>query len=119
MFPAYVAVNGTLAVALALSAAVYLARIKRVVATMNRLGVPESWLTMLGALKAAGALGLLVGLAVPLVGAAAAIGVVLYFAGAIVTHVRARAFAADEGFPLAIGFLVVAVAALVLRLATL
>ena len=65
MFPASVAVTATLAVGLALSATVYLARIKRVVVTMNRLGVPESWLPVLGALKAAGALGLLVGLRVP------------------------------------------------------
>ncbi|OLE27855.1 MAG: hypothetical protein AUG44_09075 [Actinobacteria bacterium 13_1_20CM_3_71_11] len=118
MFPASVAVTATLAVGLALSATVYLARIKRVVVTMNRLGVPESWLPVLGALKAAGALGLLVGLRVPVLGVAAATGVVLYFTGAIVTHVRARAFAADEGFPLAVGFLVLAVAALALRLAS-
>ena len=53
-----------------------------------------------------------------MLGVAAATGVVLYFTGAIVTHARARAFAADEGFPLAVGFLVLAVAALALRLAS-
>jgi DoxX-like protein len=117
MRPAYIAVTIAYSVALTLSAIVYLARIKRVVATMTRLDLSESWPPVLGALKAAGALGLLVGLAVPAIGIAAAIGLVLYFVGAIVTHVRARAFRTDEGFPLAIAFLVVAVAALVLRLA--
>jgi DoxX-like family len=118
MYPAYVAVTVALAAGLALSATVYLAHLKRVVATMDRLGVPESRLTALGALKAAGALGLLAGLAVPLLGAVTAACVVLYFVGAVAAHVRARAFAADEGFPLAVGFLLVAVAALALRLAT-
>jgi hypothetical protein len=118
MRTAYVAVTVVLAIALALSATVYIARLKRVVATMHRLGVPESWPPALGALNAAGALGLLVGLGVPAIGTAAAGAVVLYFVGAILAHVRARAFAAGEGFPLAVGFLLLAVADLALRLTT-
>jgi hypothetical protein len=39
-----------------------------------RVGVPSTWLFPLGGLKAAGALGLLVGIAVPVIGVAAAIG---------------------------------------------
>ena len=39
------------------------------------------------------ALGLLVGFVVPPVGVAAAIGVILFFVGAIVTHVRAQWYA--------------------------
>jgi len=77
--------------------------------------VSESWITMLGALKAAGALGLLVGLRVPLIGIAAAVGLVLFFVGAIITHLRGR----DYSFGLAIVFLLLAVAALVLRVVTL
>jgi hypothetical protein len=63
---------------------------------MAKAGVPESWLTFpIGTLKTAGALGLLLGLiAVPLIGTAAAIGLIL-----------------------AIGFLSLAVAALALDLA--
>jgi hypothetical protein len=53
-------------------------------------GVPESWLVFpIGTLKVAGAAGLLLGLAgVPLVGTAAAIGLVLYFVCAAYTHIR-------------------------------
>ena len=49
-------------------------------------------LTRLAILKAAGAVGLLVGFAVPPVGVAASVGVILFFIGAISTHVRARWF---------------------------
>ena len=55
-------------------------------------GVPRGWWPWLGALKALGAIGLVVGLAVPEVGVAAAAGLVLYFLGAVITVVRARAF---------------------------
>jgi hypothetical protein len=42
--------------------------------------------------KAAGAAGLLIGLFVPVIGVMAGIGLVLYFAGAVITVVRARWF---------------------------
>ena len=84
---------------------------------MARAGVPESWLTVLGTLKTAGAVGLLLGLfGVPLIGTAAAIGLVLFFVGAIATHLRARDYSPQFG--LAIGFFLLAVAALVLGLAS-
>jgi hypothetical protein len=114
MFTAYVIVNVLLAVALAGSAALDFARYEQVLINMARAGVPESWLTMLGTLKAAGGLGLLVGIGVPLIGTAAAVGVILFFVGAIITHLRAR----DYSFGLAAAFLLLAVAALVLDLAT-
>ncbi|MFL5578553.1 MAG: DoxX family protein [Gemmatimonadaceae bacterium] len=85
-----------------------------VVDNMTKYGVPHSWLFLLGVLKAAGALGLLIGLAVPLIGAAAAIGLVVYFVGAIVTVVRARWYS-HLGYPAL--FLLPAAASLVLRLA--
>jgi DoxX-like family len=102
------------AVANALSATLDFIRFKQILINMAWVGVPESWITMFGALKAAGALGLLVGIGVPLIGTAAAIGLVLFFVGAIVTHLRAR----DYSFGLAIVFLLLAVAALTLRLAS-
>jgi hypothetical protein len=46
---------------------------------------------MLGTLKLAGAAGLLVGLVgPPAIGIAAATGLVLYFIGAVIAHLRAR-----------------------------
>lgn len=56
----------------------------------QKLGVPGSWIPLVGTLLAAGALGLLTGIAVPLLGTLAAIGLVLYFIGAFYAHVRAR-----------------------------
>src|SRR5437762_4335412 len=64
-------------------------RYKQVRIAMAKAGVPESWMTTLGILKAAGALGLLVGIGVPLIGTAAAVGLILFFVGAIITHLRA------------------------------
>ena len=81
---------------------------------MAKASVPDSWITMLGLLKAAEALGLLAGIAVPLIGTAAAVGLVLFFVGAIITHLRAG----DYSFGLAVVFLLLAIAALVLRLAS-
>jgi len=65
----------------------------------------------LASLKAAGALGLLIGIGVPLIGITAAVCLVLFFVAAIITHLRAR----DYSFGLAVVFLLLAVAALVLR----
>jgi DoxX-like family len=61
-----------------------------VLANSAKVHVPRSWLPMLGTLKLAGALGLLVGLGVPVIGIAAATGLVLYFIGAVTAHLRAR-----------------------------
>ncbi|WP_411122588.1 DoxX family protein [Streptomyces sp. x-19] len=78
---------------------------------LSRPGTP--WL---GALKGAGAAGLLVGLLGfrPL-GVAAAVGLVLFFVGAVVAHVRARAYAtmaAPAGY---LGLAVASLALTVLR----
>lgn len=79
-------------------------------------GVPESWLVFpIGIPKVAGAVGLLLGvLGVPLVGTAAAIGLVLYFVCAVYTHVRVSDYHLQFG--LANGFLVLAAATLTLDL---
>jgi len=114
MFTAYIVVTVLAAAANIFSATLDFIRFKQVLINMAKAGVPESWITMLGALKGAGALGLLVGIRVPLIGTAAAIGLILFFVGAIITHLRAH----DYSFGLAIVFLLLAVAALVLRLAS-
>ena len=78
-----------------------------VLANQVAVHVPESWLPALGALKATGAVGLLLGLAgVPFVGPAAAAGLVLFVAEAVVAHVRARVFR-NIAFPLSVLALVV------------
>ena len=79
------------------------------------VGVPPSWLPVLGALKGAGAVGLLLGLlGAHATGIAAAIGLVAFSVGAVVAHVRARAWR-TIGAPGA--FLALAVASLVLAAA--
>ncbi|MEZ0366335.1 DoxX family protein [Mycobacterium sp. pUA109] len=63
---------------------------KFVLANSAQVGVPRSWLPMLGTLKLAGGVGLVVGLlGLPIVGVAAATGLVAFFVGAVVTHIRA------------------------------
>lgn len=91
-----------------------LLRARFVLANSAAVGVPESWLTVLGLLKGAGALGLLLGLlGVPVIGAAAALGLTLFFVGAVVTHLRARNYAL--AYPLA--YLALALGSLVLYFA--
>jgi DoxX-like family len=55
----------------------------------DRKRIPRTWVPVLGALLAAGTIGLLAGFAVPLLGVLAAAGLVLYFAGALAAHLRA------------------------------
>jgi hypothetical protein len=89
-----------------------LVRAEFVLANSAEVGVPRSWVPLLGALKGAGAVGLLLGLlGVPVIGTAAAIGLVAFFAGAVGAHVRAGVWhnIAAPG-----AFLALAVAALVL-----
>lgn len=56
----------------------------------DQLSVPHSWMVPLGVLLGAGALGLLAGIAVPILGTVAAAGLVLYFVCAFAAHVRVR-----------------------------
>ena len=112
MFTAHVIVTFLTIAANTFGATLDFVRYKQVLINMAKVGVSDSWITIFGALKAAGALGLLVGIAVPLIGVAAASGLVLFFIGAVVTHLRAH----DYSFGLAVVFLLLAVAALVLRL---
>jgi hypothetical protein len=91
VFAAYVVVTVVTVLANAWACAADLAPAGFVVANMGEVGVPRSWLPPLAILKGAGAAGLLAGLLVarPL-GIAAASGLVLFFTGALATHVRAR-----------------------------
>lgn len=69
---------------------------------MDRYGVPRSWLLLLGVLLSSGAVGLLAGIGVHVIGSAAAIGLIAYFAGALVTTLRARA-GSHHPYPLVFG----------------
>ncbi len=92
-----------------------LLRFRPIMPGMARAGVPESWLVFpIGTLKTLGALGLAAGLALHPLGIAAAIGLVLFFVCAIYTHIRAGDYGPQFG--LAIGFLALNVAVLVLAL---
>lgn len=114
MFTAYVVVTALTAAANTFAATVDFTRPDWLLGNMAKARVPQTWLFSLGALKAAGALGLLIGIAVPLLGVAAAAGLVLFFIGAITTHLRARYW--NIAAPVA--FLLLAVASLVLRVAS-
>jgi DoxX-like protein len=112
MFSAYIIATIVAAAANIYAAANDFIRPKWLLGNMNELGVPESSLPIMGVLKAAGALGLLIGIGVPLIGIAAAAGLTLFFVGAVITHLRARDLSLGNGVP--VTFLVVVVAALVL-----
>jgi len=112
MFAAYLIVTGLAAAANIFSAICDFVRYKQVSIAMAKAGVSESWMTLLGVLKAAGATGLLVGIGLPLIGIAAAIGLTLFFVAAIITHLRAR----DYSLGPAVFFLLLATGALALRM---
>ena len=52
------------------------------------VGVPMKYFPALAACEFAGALGLVLGILWPLLGTAAGVGLVIYFAGAIISHLR-------------------------------
>jgi hypothetical protein len=106
---AYVIATVLAAAAALLAAGIDVVRAEWVRENMRAYGVPESWLMPLALVKALGGAGLLVGLAVPLIGVAAAAGLVVYFVGAVVTVVRARHYG-DIGYPMP--YLVLAAASL-------
>lgn len=115
MVIAYVGVTILAIVANAFIAVADFARAPFVLNNSASVGVPVSWLTPLGLLKAAGAVGLLLGLfGVPLIGLAAAAGLVLFFVGAVLTHFWAGDYSASVAFPAS--YLLLASASLVLDL---
>ncbi|MFD3331047.1 DoxX family protein [Streptomyces sp. NPDC058700] len=89
-----------------------LARAAFVVEPLAAYGVPRAWWNRLGAAKVAGAVGLLAGFFLPVVGTLAATGLVLYFTGAVITVLRARSYG-HVAFPLMYMAPAVAVLALV------
>lgn len=116
MFVATAIVTAMLAAMLTTSAVLKLTHSARIVEFYAAVGVPEGRLNQLAAILLAGAGGLVAGLFWPPIGIAAAIGVIGYFTVAIAFHLRA---ADVKGLPTPVFYLATAVAALVLRLASL
>jgi hypothetical protein len=112
MFVAYTVIAVLLTLALLASATAKLRRVPQLVAGLTGLGVPLGLFPFLAACEIAGAGGLLIGLWYPPVGVAAAIGLVLYFLGAVGAHLRGRDF---KGLPNAAVMLAASAAALILE----
>jgi len=90
MFAAAVAVTFALAAILLVSARGKLVRDPVQMKTMARVGFPEDRLWLLAAAEMAGAGGMAIGLIWWPIGTAAAAGVVAYFLGATIAHLRVR-----------------------------
>jgi hypothetical protein len=114
MNTAYMIVVVTTAIATAAVAVPDYIPARFVLANSAKVGVARSWLPTLGTLKLAGAVGLIAGLlGLPAIGVAAAAGLVLFFIGAVIAHVRARVLY-NITFPG--GYLALSAASLVLML---
>jgi hypothetical protein len=109
MHIAYLAVTSLAALMNGYAALMNLIGAEFVKVVADKVQVSRKWMVPFGTLLAAGAAGLVVGLAVPALGVAAAIGLVVYFICALVAHRRVR----DRNVECAITFLLLAVAALV------
>ncbi len=82
---------------------------------VGTVGVPEKYLMPLAACELAGAAGLLIGIWWPPLGVAAGVGLVIYFLGAVVSHLRVGDV---KGLGPATFMLFVSAAALALRVIT-
>ena len=114
LYTAYIVISILTIIAVGISAAGFFRPPDVLLKDMIEVDVKESWLPMLGTLKAAGALGLLIGIGVPVpsIGTAAAVGLVVYFVGAAIVHLRAGDYSVSGQHV----FLLLAVATLVLDL---
>ena len=116
MFIALVVLAVLLAAICLNSAAMKLRENEQVLSSIHgTVGVPERQLPVLAGLEIAGAIGILIGLWLEPLGIAAAIGLVAYFIGALIGHLRVGD---TKGAAAPVVPLVLAVAVLVLRLLT-
>jgi len=102
-----------LALMLLISAYPKLTRNQRLVDGLTGLGVPLGMFPFLAACEIAGAAGLVVGIWWVPLGIAAGVGLVLYFVGAVGTHLRKSDY---KGMPTPAVLLVASAAVLVLRI---
>ncbi|KUL34314.1 DoxX family protein [Actinoplanes awajinensis] len=115
MFIAYVVAAVVFGLANVNSAVAKFRRVERVTTVLTTSGVPESWFVPLGLLNLAGGIGLLIGIAWRPLGIAAAAGLVLYFAGAVLAHVRVKD---TKGIPLPAALMAVGILTLALAIAS-
>jgi hypothetical protein len=116
MDTAYLVITLVLAAVVAFSGLGKLLRDPRVVRIIHEvIGVPLKYFPLLAACEFAGVLGLVLGIWWPSLGVAAGIGLVLYFVGAIASHMRVGDV---KGMGPAAFILTVSVAALALRILT-
>lgn len=109
----YLVVTTLAALMTGYAAALSLIGAESVKAVADRLQISQRWMLLFGVLLASGAVGLLVGIAVPVLGAAAALGLICYFICAVTAHLRAH----DSKIGGALFFLLLAVSALVTNVA--
>jgi len=116
MGTAYLAITILLAAMAAFSGVAKIRRHSRIVRVIHEvIGVPLRYFPLLATCEFAGALGLVLGIWWPPMGVAAGIGLVLYFVGAVVSHLRVGDV---KGIGPAAFMLAVAAAALVMRVLT-
>ncbi|HWF55917.1 MAG TPA: DoxX family protein [Solirubrobacteraceae bacterium] len=108
MHIAYVVVTILAALANSYAASLNFVGAESVKVVADHVRMSRKWMIPFGILLASGALGLVIGFAVPVLGTAAAIGLVLYFICALSAHIRVR----DPKIAGAVSFLALAVAAL-------
>jgi hypothetical protein len=113
MHPLYIVVTILAALANGYAASLDFVGAESVKVVADRVQVSRRWMVPLGVLLASGAAGLLAGFAVPALGTAAAIGLILYFICAMSAHLRVG----DRGIGPAVFFLLLAAAALATNLA--
>jgi hypothetical protein len=113
---AYLVITFLLAVMVTFSGIGKIRRDPRIVQVIHEVvGVPLKYFPLLAACEFAGAFGVVLGVWWPLLGVAAGIGLVIYFVGASVSHLRVGDV---QGIGPAAFILVVAAAALALRVLT-
>jgi hypothetical protein len=115
VFIATIVLSVLLAAAVLGSGAAKLAAAKQSMEIRDRLGVAPGLWRGIGVLEVAAAAGLAAGLAVPVLGIAAAVGLVLLLIGAIATHARSHDL--SNAVP-AVGLLLLTIAVAITRLAS-
>ena len=96
------------------SAVSKLKKVPNVITSLTSVGVKESQSPALAWIEIAGGLGIIAGIWIPMLGLAATIGIALYFAGAVASHLKAKHGMTEAGA--AVGILVISIITTALQL---